>query len=446
MTINIKTPLFIISLLIFQQAYSQNFHPLLTLNAPDRMLYDRLGFNCELGENLMLAGAPEGDVRAKDGTLIFDAGYICVYERLSRGDWKETIKLNSPDVQEVGHFGQSMALHQKNILVGEPLYNFKKDTVQCKQSGRAWLYYKDDFDNWRTGSPLVPEKPVSNAWFGFAVALTDSNAFISAPLIKQHEPEVEGAGGVYVFNKTDTGYRELQFLTSPLSTVGQQFGNALAADENTLVIAAYRSDKTGLKKFSSTGAVYIYERSVSREWVLKQELRIPFPNGNENFGNAISLDKDYLAIAACQDAYDEKNLNIRKNAGAVYIYHRSKISKKWELEQKIVSPQRGEGEVFGFSVSMNAGKLAVSSPLTTGPGHGTASGALYSGSVVIFAKNNSGKWVPGQTILPVRGGANFGSSVKLRGSWLGIGAYREELDDRNSNSMIDAGAAYLMEY
>lgn len=440
----LKSLLSIISLLIFQQAYSQNFQSFLTLNAPKRMLYDRLGFNCELGENMVVLGAPEGDVLDKDGTQIFDAGYICVYERLSRGDWKETVKISSPDLQEVGHFGQGIALHNNNLLVGEPLFNYK-DSVLLQQSGRAWFYYKDDFGNWRTSKPVQAIKPVANAWFGFAVALTDSNAFISAPLVNHDKLGVEGAGGVYVFNKTDSGYCESQFLTSPLATTGQQFGNALAADENTLVVAAYRSDLAGIKKLSNTGAVYIYERSPLNQWILKQELRIPTPNGNENFGNAISLCKDYLVVAACQDALDDKNLHHRENAGAAYVYHRSKISKKWELEQKIVSPQRSAGELFGFSVSLDNQKLAISSPLSASPRKGTIKEESYSGTVFMFSKGNTAKWALSQTILPVNTGANFGSSVKLRRNWLIIGAYREEVDENGNNAKIDAGAGYLME-
>ncbi|WP_199119139.1 FG-GAP repeat protein [Pedobacter sp. ASV28] len=432
------------TLLFKQWGHCQNFQPFLTLSAPERLLYDRFALNCEISENLVVVGAPEGDLMSNNAAQIFDAGYICIYERLSRGDWKNPVKIYAPSPQEVGHFGQGIALHNKKILVGEPLYN-ASDSTSYKQAGRAWLYYKDQFDHWRTAKALTPKEQMTNAWFGYAVALTDSNAFISAPMMKINGTKlIEGAGGVYVFKLNDENQEEVQLLTSPMATVGEQFGNALAANNQTLIVAAHRSDLNGAKTYNSTGAVYIYESTVGGKWIFKQELRIPMPVGYENFGNAISLSKDYIVVGACQDSFDDKNLNRIKNAGAAYVYRKSKISKKWELEQKIVSPSRTEGELFGFSVSINGDKLAVASPLKATSK--SEKDKNDSGSVFLYHKNKMGKWELIQTILPATHSVNFGSSVKLSEKWLGIGAYRAELDENGQNPKIDAGLAYLMEY
>lgn len=435
--------IFAMTLLCKQWGHCQTFHSFLTFSAPERLLYDRFGFNCEVGENLMVVGAPEGDLMPKNAAQIFDAGYICVYERLPRGDWKNPVKIHAPDPQEVGHFGQSMALHKKRILVGEPLYN-TTDSTNHKQAGRAWLYYKDQFDNWRTDKYLRPKEQTNNAWFGYAVALTDSVAFISAPMMTVNNTKTtEGAGGVYIFKLIDGNWEQTQLINSPAVATGQQFGNAIAADNQTLIIAAYRSDLKGAKTYNSTGAVYVYEYTSDGKWNLKQELNVPMPLGNENFGNSVSLYKDFIVIGACQDSADDKNINRLKNAGAAYIYRKSKISKKWELEQKIVSPVRNEGDLFGFSVSINNDKVAISSPLKTiSPHEKDKSG---SGAAFLYNRNKMGKWDLAQSILPNTNAVNFGSAVKLNGNWLGIGAYRTELDESGNNPKIDAGLAYLME-
>lgn len=431
-------------LLFKTQGQCQVYHAFLNLSAPDRLLYDRFGFNYEIGNNLVVVGAPEGDLFPANKAQVFDAGFVCIYERLSRGDWKTPVKLYAPAPQEVGHFGQSISLNNGKLLVGEPLYN-TADSASHKQAGRAWLYQRDQFGHWRNAPVLIPIKQSGNAWFGYAVALTDSNAFVSAPMMTVNHPQLmEGAGGVYVFSLGENGTKETQLLTSPTVTTGQQFGNAIAADKQTLVIAAHRSDIKGAKNLSSSGAVFIYEKSVGGGWIFKQELRVPSPIGQENFGSAISLSGDQLIVGASQDQLDEKSLNRIKNAGAAYFYRKSRITKKWELEQKLTAPSRSEGDLFGFSVSLSADRLAISSPLKSLADQ--TKGTSENGSIYLYQKNQRGKLELIQTIPAPNKGLNFGSSVKLYNKWLGIGAYRTETDENGKDPKIDAGLAYLMEY
>ncbi len=431
-------------LLLKTQGQCQVYHAFLNFAAPDRLLYDRFGFNYEIGDNLVVVGAPEGDLFPTNKSQIFDAGYVCIYERLSRGDWKTPVKLYAPIPQEVGHFGQSISLNNGKLLVGEPLYN-TTDSANHKQAGRAWLYQRDQFGHWRNAPSLSPMKQSGNAWFGYAVALTDSNAFISAPMMTVSQSQsMEGAGAVYVFSLSDKDTKETQLLTSPTVMAGQQFGNAIAADKQTLVIAAHRSDIKGIKNFNSSGAVFIYEKNMEGHWVFKQELHVPNPIGQENFGSAISLSGDQLIVGASQDQLDEKNLNRIKNAGAAYFYRKSKISKKWELEQKLTAPSRSEGDLFGFAVSLSADRLAISSPLKNQTDQ--AKGTSENGSIYLYQKNQRGKLELIQTIPAPNKGLNFGSAVKLNGKWLGIGAYRTETDENGKDPKIDAGLAYLMEY
>ena len=432
---------FLIGASVQIKANGQVYSPFLTFNSTERLLYDHLGYNCEVGKNLVVMGAPEGDVAGKDGRLITDAGFFCVYERLSRGDWKDPVKIASPAAQEVGHFAQGIALRGTRIVVGEPFFNARNGQATYQHAGRAWLYFKDDFDHWRPTAPIVPDTALPNAGFGTAVALSDSSLFVSAPSAPVRPGNTAGAGAVYVFAASGDGFNQVQMLAAPVPQVAQQFGNALAADNQTLVIAAHHSDQPDGGKAPNSGAVFIYEKKAGNGWVLQQTLRVENAIGNESFGASIALDGNCLAVGAPNDGLNANGLTFVKNAGAAYVYRKSPIAKKWVLEQKIVAPSRLEGELFGFSVSVAKGTIAIAAPSATLVQHGKPHN--FSGTVAVFEKSARGNWGLKQQLQPTQTNSNFGSSVKLFDNWLGIGAYRAELDASNSTPLLDAGAGYL---
>lgn len=426
-------------LTVHAQAYSS----FLSFHSTERQLYDHLGYNCEVGKNLVVMGAPEGDVAGKEGRLITDAGFFCVYERLSRGDWKEPVKIPSPAAQEVGHFAQGLALRGTRILVGEPFFDARKGPATFKHAGRAWLYFKDDFDHWRPTAPIQPDTALANACFGTAVALTDSSLFVSAPSASVRQGNTAGAGAVYVFRQVGDGFKQRQVLAAPVPQRAQQFGNALVADNQTLIIAAHHSDKTEGTPAPNSGAVFIYQKTEAGTWALQQTLRVENAIGNESFGTSLALDGNCLVVGAPTDGLNTSGLTFVKNAGAAYVYRKSPIAKKWVLEQKIVAPTRLEGDIFGFAVSTAKGTIAITAPSATLVQNGKSHN--FSGTVYLFEKSTRGNWGVKQQLQPTQPNGNFGSSVKLFDNWLGIGAYRAEFDANNSNPLLDAGAGYLFQ-
>ena len=66
----------------------------------------------------------------------------------------------------------------------------------------------------------------------------------------------------------------------------------------------------------------------------------------------------------------------------------------------------------------------------------------------IFERNTStGQWKETQKIVASDRGSDdwFGISVSLSGDFAIVGAYREDQDTSGSNSVTDAGSAYLFE-
>ena len=168
---------------------------------------------------------------------------------------------------------------------------------------------------------------------------------------------------------------------------------------------------------------------------------------------ALSGDGETLAVGAAGKYYVTAPA-----VGAVYIYHKD-ADGEWRLQDTLVSEHPGAFDLFGsaLDLSMDGNILAVGAPGEDSPtqtinGDQAASGAVRSGAVFIFERNN-GTWQ--QTSYIKAGNAqaddNFGYAVSLSddANWLAVGAPFEDAGGTNmnvipaDNTVDGSGAVYL---
>jgi hypothetical protein len=98
----------------------------------------------------------------------------------------------------------------------------------------------------------------------------------------------------------------------------------------------------------------------------------------DNFGAALALDGDWLAVGA-----PGVDLEGARNAGAVYLFQRT--GDAWqELTRLLPDPAQFDAR-FGSALAMDGETLAVGAPYEHNPGSGNASGAVY---VFVRSGNN----------------------------------------------------------
>ena len=205
-----------------------------------------------------------------------------------------------------------------------------------------------------------------------------------------------------------------------------RFGEALAMDEDILVVGAHLEDSAvGF----DTGAVYVYER-VGVDWVERQKLRSPFQTPFEQFGIAVDValgdaGEDYLIVGASG-----------AGSGAAYLYKRTGGSGSWLQESTLDNLNPDNGDQFGRSVSIdyflppnNLDDLkvfvaAVGAPNDRDP-VGTGS---QNGSLSIFQRSGGPPTWGFTHEFFGENGDNLGRSVALSGPDIVAGIFGLEVD------------------
>ena len=192
------------------------------------------------------------------------------------------------------------------------------------------------------------------------------------------DESVYGAGAVYVYVGGAEGWRRQAYVKASNPGLTDNFGYmiALSGDGDTMAVAApyEASAATGIDGDQSddsipqAGAVYIFSRT-GEAWA--QQAYIKASNtgeagaGNElgdgdqfGFGLALSADGSTLAVGAISEdsagtgAGADQSDNSALSAGAVYVY--SRTDDAWEQQAYIKASNAGGGDLFGYSVALNA--------------------------------------------------------------------------------------------
>jgi hypothetical protein len=251
------------------------------------------------------------------------------------------------------------------------------------------------------------------------------------------------------------------------------FGSSVAFDGDTLVVGARHesSQATGVdgnqaddNRFKA-GAVYVFTRDGANVWQQQAYLKASNSKVSDNFGVAVELDGDTLAVGAEHEGSLPTNCGPSDNpcvpgAGAVYIFTRD-LAGIWSEQAYLKdSASTGFPKKFGTALSLEGNTLVVGayheSNLATGVNadpEANIDQAYQSGAVYIFTRDASNSWSQEAYIKASNTGRldAFGWSVSLFGDDLAVGARREYSSatgingDQLNDDAESAGAVYLFQ-
>ena len=144
-------------------------------------------------------------------------------------------------------------------------------------------------------------------------------------------------------------------------------GGAVAVSGDTLVVGARQEDSaaTGVDgnatddSLVNVGAAYVFRRTAGG-WVQEAYLKPASGDGHDNFGHAVAIDGDTIAVGAPGEdggAAGVPSDNSVSNAGAVYVFRRD--GSTWSPEAYVKPTVTGAHDNFGFSVALSGETLAV---------------------------------------------------------------------------------------
>jgi uncharacterized protein (TIGR03437 family) len=287
------------------------------LTASDAASGNQFGSSVSVSGDTVLAGAP-----AKEAAYVFAR---------SGASWNQQAELASPDGG--GAFGTSVAVSGNTAVVGEPF--------NLSEKGSAFVFVRSG-SNWTQQATLNAADRFFGDQLGSSVAVSGSLALAGAPAKNSQQ------GIAYVFSQSGTSWTQQAELTGADATSADNFGNAIAVNGNTALIASPT-------KASLRGAVYVFVRSsTDGTWSQQAKLTLAGAPSGTAFGEAVSLSGDTAVIGS---------------SGAAYVFVRSGTT--WTQQAKLIGSDTVPNDIFGFAVAMD-GDTAVVTAFQAVSGRGAA--------------------------------------------------------------------------
>lgn len=201
-------------------------------------------------------------------------------------------------------------------------------------------------------------------------------------------------------------------ITSPDAEQGDNFGEGLALDGDTLVVG--NIPDTPFHDQRSKGFVNIFSRWRG-DWHQAATLTSPTLRVGAAFGHSLAVSKNILVVGAPGHGTQEKGW------GEVYVFE--KIEERWTETQKLIPSTPKPRSFFGHSLALTEETLLIGAPgQNARPGLPDQYGAIY-----VFERTPEG-WVERQKLArpDVKTPSGFGSKVVVEGEVALVGSTRWE--------------------
>jgi len=243
---------------------------------------------------------------------------------------------------------------------------------------------------------LLPPAPNVQSEFGSFVSVSGDRIAVGAPEQSDLAPR---AGAIFMFERGPSGNWVFDERIDPIDPSGARFfGRSFDLEGDRLAVAESGEFSAGSK------AVTLYSRGAAG-WTVEQSFP---PTPGDRFGWDVLLDGDELLIGAPSQSVPGVG-----RVGSIQL-HRD-TANGWRFIQDIESPTGGVGTEFGSSLTVSDSLLAVSS--------GSWIGASTPQPVFTFERASLGRFVPVATVTPSSDALGFGTGVALAAGDLWIGNY-----------------------
>ncbi len=369
----------------------------LTLASPNSQLQGHFGISVAVSGREIVVGAWNQTVGGLPG-----AGLAYVF---NANTGALLFTLTNPNAQAESHFGFSVAVSGSRIMVGA----WNETVVGLPGAGLAYIF------NANTGAllfTLISPNIRANEDFGRLVTIGGNKAIVSSWQPASGNPL---AGRVYVFN-ANTGALILT-LISPNAQTDGDFGSSIAISGSKIVVGASYESASGIH---DAGHAYVFN---AKNGVLLLTLVSPNAQTDGDFGSSIAVSGDRIVVGATGETVSGD-----AGAGRAYVFN----ANTGALLLTLVSPNVQTGGGFGSS-------LAISGRIVVGASGETVSGDAGAGHAYVF-NARTGALVLTLTSPNARANGSFGSSVAIVGNVIDVGAPWE------AASMFGAGHAYVFKF
>jgi LPXTG-site transpeptidase (sortase) family protein len=388
-----------------------------SLVASDAAFLDEFGWSVAVSGDTIVIGARNHDPIVGD-KILGSAGAVYVFVR-SGNDWIQDAKLLPNDPQTGGAFGVSVAIDDGTILVGASGYDVKKES----DVGAAYVFVRQG-GAWKQQARLTPSDGDAGDSFGVSVALNGDTAVIGAD--SKDTGMLPDAGAAYVFRRSGKTWWEQARLVDLDGEPGDYFGNAVAIDNNLIVVGATEANPLGLR---GPGQAFVFQKSGS-SWTQAAELAAEDGRSGDFFGESVAISGETIVVGANMKDPDLGSGRIT-SAGAAYVFEPRNGS--WQQQAILTAKDARPFDHFGRSVAISGGQIIV------GASDKERFGTSRVGAAYLFTRQGR-DWEAGSIVAATDASADdaFGQSVALWQDTLIIGA-----NGRDPLSITKAGEAFV---
>ena len=294
-------------------------------------------FDPESNQGFPQSFAIEGDTivagAATKTTNGDNAGAIYIYKITPQGIISQQ-KIVPSRIDEGDQFGTSVDIDNGVIVVGA---RYAQASLGSGDTGVVFVYTPDGNGGY-TEQVLLASDGNADDEFGSAVAIDDDRVVISATTFLN-----DRSNKLYVFEADAAGiFTEVAQITASDDDPTGVFGFRVALDDDLIVTSDYLDDDNG----TSSGSVYIYTPDGNGGY---DETKLTASDGaaSDNFGFALDVAEDQIVVGA---------RGANNYIGAVYLYSPSLIS---YAEEKYTPDGGQANDAYGIQVAIDNGVIVV---------------------------------------------------------------------------------------
>ena len=324
-------------------------------------------------------------------------------------------QLTAADGAALDQFGGAVAISGDTAVVGAPY-----DTVGGNfHQGSVYVFIRSS-GTWTQQAQLVADDGAAGDEFGSSIAIDGDTIVVGADADDVFANTDQGSAYVFVRSGTSWAQQAHLFASDGSARDRDYFGNSVAVQGDTAIVGAFLNDSFNVNQ----GSAYVFVRS-GTTWTLQQHLFAADGVIAQEFGSAVALDSDTVAIGAWSDT-----LNGNTQQGSAYVFVRAGTT--WTQQAKLIAADGYTQDFFGSSVAISMDTILIGSDWHD-VGANSNQGAVY-----VFVRSGT-SWSQQQQLTASDGAASdeFGHAVALLGNTAVIGAWMHD-----GAASVDEGSVY----
>lgn len=359
----------------------------------------------------------EGSADGRTLTLLVDDRYAIYPVTIDPLITDEIAEVTASNAAAKDQLGRAVSVHGDTLVAGAPQADGAKSN-----EGRAYVFERHlgGLDAWGERTLLQAFDADGGDEFGSAVAVSGDVAVVGAAL---DDDQGNASGAAYIFGRNQGGANAWGLVTKLLASgggKGDQFGAAVALDGDTLAVGAPKE---------KVGRVYVHRRNQggADAWGLVKIVVGASASNGDRFGTSVALEGNLLVVGSPNDD------SVAANAGAAYVFERNLGgADNWGQRKKLTAPDGMAADQCGTVVDVTGNSVVLGAARSDDGGIGAGKAYLYLSD--LGGPDNWGFFKLMQS-APVVAGNQFGVSVAMDGEALAIGAIGDDLMANNGGAV-----------